>query len=172
MYFYPFYSYNLHQGWFQDFFQGVAEISSGGGENLPGGGEKKLASFPSAFFYFPTHYITNLRPLFYILDLFYKEIHKIYIFLSFFLFVFYVLYASLVPLNVLGSGGSKPLKMVRGWRDGPRHPHENASDLHVFNWLMGSIHPSNRPLSYNIPLSLQFPRWSNRSPPRPGSPLQ
>ena len=28
------------QGQFQDFFQGVAEISSGGGENLPEGGEK------------------------------------------------------------------------------------------------------------------------------------
>ena len=30
------------QGRFQDFFQGVAEISSGGGENLPGCGEKKI----------------------------------------------------------------------------------------------------------------------------------
>ena len=35
------------QGRFQDFFQGVAEISSGGGENLPGGGEKNLAAPPS-----------------------------------------------------------------------------------------------------------------------------
>ena len=38
----------LHfQGQFQDFFQGVAEISSGGGENLPEGGEKNLAAPPS-----------------------------------------------------------------------------------------------------------------------------
>ena len=35
------------QGRFQDFFQGVAEISSGGGENLPGGDEKNLAPPPS-----------------------------------------------------------------------------------------------------------------------------
>ena len=33
------------QGRFQDFFQGVAEISSGDGENLPGGGEKNLAQY-------------------------------------------------------------------------------------------------------------------------------
>ena len=33
----------LGQGRFQDFFQGVAEISSGGYENLPGGGETKCA---------------------------------------------------------------------------------------------------------------------------------
>ena len=77
----------LKQGRFQDFFQGVAEISSGGSENLPGGGEKKFSgiSFPSAFFCFPSHYINNLRALVYILDSCYKEIHKIYIFFILFL---------------------------------------------------------------------------------------
>ena len=44
----------VSQGLFQDFFQGVAEISSGGGENLPRGGEKNLAAspFPQRFFAF------------------------------------------------------------------------------------------------------------------------
>ena len=39
---------------FKDFFQGVAEISSGGGENLPGGGEKNVAAplSPQRFFAF------------------------------------------------------------------------------------------------------------------------
>ena len=36
------------QGRLQDFFQRVAEISSGGGKNLPGGGEKNLAALPSS----------------------------------------------------------------------------------------------------------------------------
>ena len=40
-------SYTFRQGRFQDFFQGVTEISSGGGENLPGGGEKNFAATPS-----------------------------------------------------------------------------------------------------------------------------
>ena len=35
------------QGRFQDFFQGVAEISTGGGENLPGAGETNCALHPS-----------------------------------------------------------------------------------------------------------------------------
>ena len=54
------------------------------------------------------------------------------------MFVFYILYASLVPLNVLGSWGvetplngqgvvSPPPETLRGWRDGPRHPPETAS---------------------------------------------
>ena len=100
------------QGRFQDFFQGVAEISSGGGENPPGGGEKNFAAPPS-----PQHFFAFLHTIlliyahfFYILGSCYKELHKIYIFfLFFFLFVFYILYASMVPLNVLGSEGSKPL---------------------------------------------------------------
>ena len=54
------------------FFQGVAEISSGGGTNLPGSGDK-IARFFSAFFTF-LHNITNLRPIFDILDTCYKEI--------------------------------------------------------------------------------------------------
>ena len=40
--------WGILQGRFQDFFQGVAEISSGGGENLPGGGEK-IARYPLFF---------------------------------------------------------------------------------------------------------------------------
>ena len=52
------------QGRFQDFFQVVAEISSEGGENLTGGGNKLRAiPFLSAVFAF-LHHITNLRPLF------------------------------------------------------------------------------------------------------------
>ena len=55
----------------------------------------------------------------------------------FFLFVFYILYASLVPLNVQGgrnpfkwSGGAlPPPETLRGWRDGPRHRPEIASVL-------------------------------------------
>ena len=39
------------QGRFQDFFQGVADISSGGGENLPGGGEK-IACYPLSVTHF------------------------------------------------------------------------------------------------------------------------
>ena len=52
------------QGRFQDFFQEVAEISSGGGENFAGGGEKiaRYIPFLSVFFAFQ-HNITNLRPL-------------------------------------------------------------------------------------------------------------
>ena len=67
------------QGRFQDFFQRVAEMSLGGGENLPGGGEKiaRYIPFLSAFFAF-LHNITNLRPHFLIVDTCYKEIHKIY----------------------------------------------------------------------------------------------
>ena len=34
-----------NQGMLQDFFKGVADISSGGLENLPGGG-KKIARYP------------------------------------------------------------------------------------------------------------------------------
>ena len=75
----------------------VSGFHPGGGRDIfrgwrksPRGWRKKCSgtSFPSAFFCFPTHYITNLRPLFYILDSCYKEIHKISIFLFFFLFVF------------------------------------------------------------------------------------
>ena len=44
--------HNYRQGRFQDFFQGVAETSSGGGENLPGGGEKNLAAPPSPLRFF------------------------------------------------------------------------------------------------------------------------
>ena len=45
----------------------VSGFLLGGGENLPGGGGKNLAAPPSPqrFFCFPTHYINNLRPLFF-----------------------------------------------------------------------------------------------------------
>ena len=90
----------------------MAEISSGGGENLPGGGEKNLAAPPSPqaqrFFAF-LHTITNLRPLFYIFDSCYKEIHKIYIFFILFLVRLLYFIRKFDSLNVLGSGGSKPL---------------------------------------------------------------
>ena len=66
------------QGRFQDFFQGVAEISSGGGENLPGGGEK-IARYTlslSVFCFSTQHYL--FTPNFFdILDTCFKEIHKI-----------------------------------------------------------------------------------------------
>ena len=64
------------RGW-QSNFQGVAKISQGVA--------KKMRATLSAFD---------------ILDTCYKEIHKIYFF-HFFLFVFYLLYASLIPHNVL-----------------------------------------------------------------------
>ena len=38
---------DFEQGLIQDFFQGVAEISSGDGEKLPGGGETNCALPPS-----------------------------------------------------------------------------------------------------------------------------
>ena len=99
------------QGRFQDFFQGVAEISSEGGKNLPGGCEKNLAAPPSPQFCIAfLHIILLIYAHF--LNIFWTHVIKKYIkyicFLFFFLFVFYILYASLVPLNILGSGGSKP----------------------------------------------------------------
>ena len=69
----------------------------------------------------------------------YKEIHKIYIFLFFFLFVSIFFYASLVPLNVLGLGGSKHLLMVSGWR---RHPMKCSE-----GGEMGLATPLKSPLS-------------------------
>ena len=83
------------QGRFQDFFQGVAEMSSGSGENLPGGGEKIARSPPFSVFCFFTQHFSFTPTFFYILDTRCKEIHKIY-FLKFVLFIFYLLYASLV----------------------------------------------------------------------------
>ena len=67
---------DLRQGRFQDFFQGVAEISSEGGENLPGGGEKKLAAPPSPqrFFAFLHTIILIYAHFFNILDSCYKDI--------------------------------------------------------------------------------------------------
>ena len=50
--------YIVIQGRFQDFFQGVAEISSGGGENLPGVA-KQIARYPlplSVFCFIKQHY--------------------------------------------------------------------------------------------------------------------
>ena len=94
----------VNQGRFYDFFQGVAEISSGGGENLPGGGEKIARYPPSTQRFLLSTHITNLRPLFYILDTCYKEIHEIYTFLLF-LIRLLPLYASLIPRNVLGLVG-------------------------------------------------------------------
>ena len=105
--------YHWWQGRFQDGFQGVAEISSGGGE--------KIARYPPSPQCFLLSYTTLLiyAHFFDILDTCYKEIHKIYCFtFSCYSFIFYTQVR--VPRNVLGSGGgSKSLKMVRGWR---RHP--------------------------------------------------
>ena len=88
------------------YLQEVVKISQGVANKL------RATSFPPAFFAF-LHNITNVRPIFfYILDKCYNEIPKIYFF-NLYLFVFYLVY------NVPGSGGSKPLEMVRGGR---RHP--------------------------------------------------
>ena len=71
--------FNHSQGQFQDCFQGVAEISSAGGENLPGGGET-IARYPPSPQCFLFSYKTLLiyAHFFDILDTWYKEIHKIY----------------------------------------------------------------------------------------------
>ena len=100
----------------------VSGFLPGVGKNLPEGG-KKIARYPpfTSAFFAVLHNITNLRPLFDILYTCYKEIHKIYLF-NFFLFVFYLLYASLIPSDVLGLRGVKTLQKVRWWRGGPRHP--------------------------------------------------
>ena len=93
------------------FVSGVRMSSTSGPDSgfLPGGGRDIFRRW--------RYNITNLRPLFVddILD-------------TFFLFVFYLLYASFVPRNVLVQGGSKskPLERVRGWRGGPLHPPEIA----------------------------------------------
>ena len=109
------------QGRFQDCFQGVAEISSAGGENLPGGGEK-IARYPPSPQCFLFSYKTLLiyaHLTFDILDTWYKEIHKIYYFaFSCSSFIFYTQVR--VPRDVLGSGvGSKSLDIVRGLRPTP-----------------------------------------------------
>ena len=44
------------RGGFEDFFQGAAEVSSGGGENLPGGGEK-IARYPLSLSVFANFYV-------------------------------------------------------------------------------------------------------------------
>ena len=45
----------LTQGQFQDFFQGIAEIFSEGGENLPGDGETNGAPPPSPQRFFASY---------------------------------------------------------------------------------------------------------------------
>ena len=76
----------MKQGRFQNFLQGVAEISSGSGENFTGGG-KIISRSPLSLGVFAfLHNITNLRTLFDIL-----EIHKLY-FKHFFWSFFYLLY--------------------------------------------------------------------------------
>ena len=110
------------QGWFQDFFQGVAETSSGGGRYIfrgwrksPRGWRNKLraTSFASGFVAF-LHNITFLRPIFVdILDTHYKKYLKYIYFFFTFLVRHFPFIQSLVPRDVLGSGGSQPLEMVR-----------------------------------------------------------
>ena len=63
----------------QDFFQGVAEISSGGGENLPGRINCALPPLPQRFLISYTE-LQIYPQIFYILDTCYKEIQKIYVF--------------------------------------------------------------------------------------------
>ena len=105
--------FNHSQGRFQDCFQGVAEISSAGGE--------KIARYPPSPQCFLFSYKTLLiyTHFFDILDTWYKEIHKIYYFaFSCSSFIFYTQVQ--VPRNVLGSGGgSKSLEMVRGLQPTP-----------------------------------------------------
>ena len=52
-------SFSWTQGRIQDFFQGVAEISSRGGKNLPGGGEK-IVRYPLPLSVYLRSYITLL----------------------------------------------------------------------------------------------------------------
>ena len=112
----------VRAGAFSGFLPGGGRVILRGWRKSPRGWRKKCALPPSAFD---------------ILDTCYKEIHKIYSF-YFFLFVFYLLYASLIPRNVLclegvkipsnGQGvASPPPETLRGWRGGPRHPLEIAS---------------------------------------------
>ena len=82
----------------------MAEVSLGGGKNLPGGGEK-IARYLSQFYAF-LHNSTNLRPLFWHFRHM-VSIKNIKYTFKIFLFIFYLLYESLVPRNVLGAGGAE-----------------------------------------------------------------
>ena len=106
---------DMKQRRFQDFFQGVAEISQWVAKISQGVAKKiqwHLLSLSG--FCFPTHYITNLRPLFYILDSCYKEIHTIYIFYSFSCssFIFYT--QVWFPSTFQFQGGRNPFKWSGG----------------------------------------------------------
>ena len=125
------------RGW-QSNLQGVAKISQWVAKKLRATPQRFLLSYTTLLIY--THFLTFLTC--------YKKLHEIYFFT--FLFVFYLLYASLIPRNVLGLGGGlKPLQIVatpetlRGWRlrGGPRHPPEIASDFiqKVTLWIMDTI---------------------------------
>ena len=78
-------TYQPFLGRFQDFFQGVAEISSGGDENLPGGGKKHMHAIPFSqrFLLFYTTLLIYAN-FFLHFNTCYREIHKIY-FLTIFL---------------------------------------------------------------------------------------
>ena len=152
---------DMKQRRFQDFFQGVAEISQWVAKISQGVAKKiqwHLLSLSG--FCFPTHYITNLRPLFYILDSCYKEIHTIYIFILFLVRLLYFIrkFGSLqrsrfrgveTPLNGQGVA-SPPPETLRGWRDGPRHHSETATDRQntEFRFILSSDHSVDREITY------------------------
>ena len=116
---------NIRQGRFQDIFQGVAEISSAGGENLPEGGETKCTLPPS-----PRRFLLSYTTLLIYAQFLtfyshcYKEIPKIFFF-STFSFGLLSIIQSLVSRNVLGSwgvGGRNPLKWSGGGDGGRATP--------------------------------------------------
>ena len=99
-------SYNcrtlLIRGGFRISSKGEAEISSGGGENLPGGGEKKnifFILFLVRILYFIRKFCSPQRSRFRGVE---------------------------TPLNDQGVASPTP-ETLRGWRDGPRHLPEIAS---------------------------------------------
>ena len=96
------------RGW-QSNPKGVAKISQGVAKKL------RATPLPLGVFCWPTHNITNLRPLFYILDTWYKEVNKIYFFLLFLL-------NFLSFIRKFDSPQRPRFMRVRERRGGPRHP--------------------------------------------------